>query len=136
MSLLGDVRVPRGNIVTRIPTRHSDRHPSLRSKSSVRRYYFFKKMRVSLDKRVSMGSGGSPRAKRQSSDSVGAKRSRSASLDKTGLRQEARAPVLIAPRPPSIDEGAGALASRSDHRRHVLDAVRSLMLPACRSHVL
>ncbi len=83
-------------------------------------------MRVSLDKRVSVGSANSPRAKRRSSDSVGAKRSRSASLDKTGLRQEApRGPtVLIAPRPPSIDEGAGALASRSDHRRHVLDAVR------------
>ena len=64
---------------------------------------------------------------------MGAKRSRSASLDKTGLRAEApRAPVLIAPRPPSIDEGAGVLASRSDHRRHVLDAVRCLMLHARR----
>ena len=81
-------------------------------------------MRISLDKRASISSASSPRAKRVSSDSVGSKRSRSASLDKQG-RQEPRAPQLIVPRPVSIDIGsAGASASRSDRRRHVLDAVR------------
>ena len=65
---------------------------------------------------------------------MSAKRSRSVSLDKPGPRHEARAPVLLVPRPPSIDVGAGASASRSDHRRHVLDAVRILVLHAGRSH--
>ena len=95
-------------------------HVVMSKACNMHRYYFFKKMRISLDKRASISSASSPRAKRVSSDSVGSKRSRSASLDKQGRA----APMLIVPRPLSIDVGAGPSASRSDRRRHVLDAVR------------
>ena len=116
--------IPLGDLAGSYSTTAAADTPLNIATRAVPRYYFFKKMRVSLDKRVSLGSASSPRAKRRSSDSVSAKRSRSASLDKAGARQEARAPVLLVPRAPSIDVGAGELASRSDHRRHVLDAVR------------
>ena len=72
-----------------------------------------------------MSNASSPRAKRGSCDSVGSKRSRSASLDKQA-RQEPRAPMLIMPRPAAPTNAvAGPSSTRSDHRRHVLDAVRT-----------
>ena len=97
--------IPLGDLAGSYSTTAAADTPLNIATRAVPRYYFFKKMRVSLDKRVSLGSASSPRAKRRSSDSVSAKRSRSASLDKAGARQEARAPVLLVPRAPSIDVG-------------------------------
>ena len=83
-------------------------------------------MRFSLERRASVSNASSPRAKRGSCDSVGSKRSRSASMDKQARQEPRGGPMLIMPRP--VPMNVGPSSSRSDHRRHVLDAVRAAQM--------